>query len=44
VNVSSIMAWMSVGMPQASYMASKAGIIGMTRDLAHSGPAGGGSV
>ena len=34
VNISSIMAWLSVGMPQASYMASKAGIIGMTRDLA----------
>jgi len=34
INISSIMAWMSVGMPQASYMASKAGIIGMTRDLA----------
>jgi NAD(P)-dependent dehydrogenase (short-subunit alcohol dehydrogenase family) len=34
VNVSSIMAWLSVAMPQASYMASKAGIIGMTRDLA----------
>jgi len=34
VNVSSIMAWLSVGMPQASYMASKAGLIGMTRDLA----------
>jgi NAD(P)-dependent dehydrogenase (short-subunit alcohol dehydrogenase family) len=34
VNVSSIMAWLSVAMPQASYMASKAGLIGMTRDLA----------
>jgi NAD(P)-dependent dehydrogenase (short-subunit alcohol dehydrogenase family) len=34
VNVSSIMAWWSVGMPQASYMASKAALIGMTRDLA----------
>ncbi|HEX4106568.1 MAG TPA: glucose 1-dehydrogenase [Solirubrobacteraceae bacterium] len=34
VNISSIMAWLSVGMPQASYMASKAAIIGMTRDLA----------
>src|SRR5438105_3989467 len=34
VNVTSIMAWLSVGMPQASYMASKAGLIGMTRDLA----------
>jgi NAD(P)-dependent dehydrogenase (short-subunit alcohol dehydrogenase family) len=34
VNITSIMAWLSVAMPQASYMASKAGIIGMTRDLA----------
>jgi NAD(P)-dependent dehydrogenase (short-subunit alcohol dehydrogenase family) len=34
VNITSIMAWLSVGMPQASYMASKAGLIGMTRDLA----------
>jgi NAD(P)-dependent dehydrogenase (short-subunit alcohol dehydrogenase family) len=34
INISSIMAWLSVAMPQASYMASKAGIIGMTRDLA----------
>jgi NAD(P)-dependent dehydrogenase (short-subunit alcohol dehydrogenase family) len=34
VNVSSIMAWLSVAMPQASYMASKAGLIGMTKDLA----------
>jgi NAD(P)-dependent dehydrogenase (short-subunit alcohol dehydrogenase family) len=34
VNVTSIMAFLSVGMPQASYMASKAGIVGMTRDLA----------
>ena len=34
VNISSIMAWWSVGMPQASYMASKAALIGMTRDLA----------
>ena len=34
VNISSIMAWWSVGAPQASYMASKAGIIGLTRDLA----------
>jgi NAD(P)-dependent dehydrogenase (short-subunit alcohol dehydrogenase family) len=34
VNISSIMAWWSVGMPQASYMASKAALLGMTRDLA----------
>ena len=34
VNVSSIMAWLSVGMPQASYMASKAGLMGLTRELA----------
>jgi NAD(P)-dependent dehydrogenase (short-subunit alcohol dehydrogenase family) len=34
VNITSIMASLSVGAPQASYMASKAGIIGMTRDLA----------
>ena len=34
VNVTSIMAFLSVGMPQASYMASKAGLIGLTRDLA----------
>jgi NAD(P)-dependent dehydrogenase (short-subunit alcohol dehydrogenase family) len=34
VNISSIMAWWSPGMPQASYMASKAALIGMTRDLA----------
>jgi NAD(P)-dependent dehydrogenase (short-subunit alcohol dehydrogenase family) len=34
VNVSSIAAWLSVGMPQAAYMASKAGLIGLTRDLA----------
>jgi len=34
VNVSSIMAWLSVGMPQAAYMASKAALLGLTRDLA----------
>jgi NAD(P)-dependent dehydrogenase (short-subunit alcohol dehydrogenase family) len=34
INISSIMAWWSVGMPQASYMASKAALLGMTRDLA----------
>ena len=34
VNLSSILAFLSVGHPQASYMASKAALIGMTRDLA----------
>jgi NAD(P)-dependent dehydrogenase (short-subunit alcohol dehydrogenase family) len=34
VNVSSIIAYTSFGYPQAAYTASKAGIIGMTRDLA----------
>ena len=34
VNISSIMAFWSVGAPQASYMASKAGLLGMTKDLA----------
>ncbi len=34
INVTSIMAFLSVGMPQASYMASKAALIGLTRDLA----------
>lgn len=34
VNISSIMAWWSPGMPQASYMASKGALISMTRDLA----------
>ena len=34
INISSIMAFWSVGMPQASYMASKAGLLGMTKDLA----------
>ncbi|HVE25259.1 MAG TPA: 3-oxoacyl-ACP reductase family protein [Sporichthya sp.] len=34
INISSIMAFWSVGMPQASYMASKAALLGMTRDLA----------
>jgi NAD(P)-dependent dehydrogenase (short-subunit alcohol dehydrogenase family) len=34
VNVTSIMAWWNVGMPQAAYMSSKAAIIGLTRDLA----------
>jgi NAD(P)-dependent dehydrogenase (short-subunit alcohol dehydrogenase family) len=34
VNVSSIAAIRSVGLPQAAYTASKAGLIGLTRDLA----------
>jgi NAD(P)-dependent dehydrogenase (short-subunit alcohol dehydrogenase family) len=34
INISSIMAWWSPGMPQASYMASKGALIAMTRDLA----------
>jgi NAD(P)-dependent dehydrogenase (short-subunit alcohol dehydrogenase family) len=34
INISSILAFLSVGHPQASYMASKAALIGMTRDLA----------
>lgn len=34
INITSILAFMSVGAPQAPYMASKAGLIGMTRDLA----------
>jgi NAD(P)-dependent dehydrogenase (short-subunit alcohol dehydrogenase family) len=34
VMISSIMAFWSVGAPQASYMASKAGLLGLTKDLA----------
>jgi NAD(P)-dependent dehydrogenase (short-subunit alcohol dehydrogenase family) len=34
VNITSIMAWISFGYPQAAYMATKAAIVGMTRDLA----------
>ncbi|MGH2709410.1 MAG: SDR family oxidoreductase, partial [Actinomycetota bacterium] len=34
VNISSIIALTSVGLPQAAYSASKAGLIGLTRDLA----------
>jgi NAD(P)-dependent dehydrogenase (short-subunit alcohol dehydrogenase family) len=34
VNVSSIAAIQSLGLPQAAYSASKAGLIGLTRDLA----------
>ncbi|MGO9957226.1 MAG: SDR family NAD(P)-dependent oxidoreductase [Solirubrobacteraceae bacterium] len=35
VNVSSMMALTTAGTPQASYAASKAGLLGLTRDLAH---------
>lgn len=34
VNVSSILAFTSAGIPQAAYAASKAGLMGLTRDLA----------
>jgi NAD(P)-dependent dehydrogenase (short-subunit alcohol dehydrogenase family) len=34
VNVSSILALTTLGLPQAAYSASKAGLIGLTRDLA----------
>jgi NAD(P)-dependent dehydrogenase (short-subunit alcohol dehydrogenase family) len=34
VNISSVLALRSFGMPQAAYAASKAGLLGMTRDLA----------
>jgi NAD(P)-dependent dehydrogenase (short-subunit alcohol dehydrogenase family) len=34
INVSSVLALMSAGLPQAAYSASKAGLHGLTRDLA----------
>jgi NAD(P)-dependent dehydrogenase (short-subunit alcohol dehydrogenase family) len=34
VNVSSVLALVSAGLPQAAYSASKAGLVGLTRDLA----------
>jgi NAD(P)-dependent dehydrogenase (short-subunit alcohol dehydrogenase family) len=34
VNISSVLGLTSVGLPQAAYSASKAGLIGLTRDLA----------
>lgn len=34
VNISSVLALTTAGLPQAAYSASKAGIIGLTRDLA----------
>jgi NAD(P)-dependent dehydrogenase (short-subunit alcohol dehydrogenase family) len=35
VNVSSVMAFTTAGQPQAAYAASKAGLLALTRDLAH---------
>ena len=34
VNVSSVLALTTAGLPQAAYSASKAGLLGLTRDLA----------
>jgi NAD(P)-dependent dehydrogenase (short-subunit alcohol dehydrogenase family) len=34
INISSVLAYTSMGLPQAAYAASKAGVIGLTRDLA----------
>jgi len=34
INISSVLGLTSVGLPQAAYAASKAGVIGLTRDLA----------
>jgi NAD(P)-dependent dehydrogenase (short-subunit alcohol dehydrogenase family) len=34
INISSVLAMVTAGMPQAAYAASKAGILGLTRDLA----------
>jgi NAD(P)-dependent dehydrogenase (short-subunit alcohol dehydrogenase family) len=34
VNISSVLGLTSLGLPQAAYSASKAGLIGLTRDLA----------
>src|SRR6202034_3426001 len=34
INIASILALTSLGLPQAAYTASKAGLIGLTRDLA----------
>jgi NAD(P)-dependent dehydrogenase (short-subunit alcohol dehydrogenase family) len=34
VNISSVLGITTAGLPQAAYAASKAGLIGMTRDLA----------
>jgi NAD(P)-dependent dehydrogenase (short-subunit alcohol dehydrogenase family) len=35
INISSVLATVSAGIPQAAYAASKAGVMGLTRDLAH---------
>lgn len=35
VNISSVLAFTTGGVPQAAYAASKAGLLGLTRDLAH---------
>jgi NAD(P)-dependent dehydrogenase (short-subunit alcohol dehydrogenase family) len=35
VNISSILALTTAGIPQAAYAAAKAGVMGLTRDLAH---------
>ena len=34
VNIASVLALTTAGLPQAAYTASKAGLIGLTRDLA----------
>ncbi len=34
INISSVLAITTAGLPQAAYSASKAGLLGMTRDLA----------
>jgi NAD(P)-dependent dehydrogenase (short-subunit alcohol dehydrogenase family) len=34
INISSVLAIMTLGLPQAAYIASKAGLLGLTRDLA----------
>ena len=44
VNVSSVLGMTTAGLPQAAYSASKAGLIGLTRDLAHNGRAARASV
>src|ERR1700752_4062677 len=37
VNISSVLGLTTGGLPQAAYSATKAGLIGLTRDLAHQG-------
>src|SRR4029077_5215421 len=34
INISSVLALSTAGLPQAAYSASKAGVVGLTRDLA----------